>query len=93
MKILNKSEQKEIYINLLKEQLATIRNMIKEAKVSLSAAEQKKTETMLLRVLNMANNYNLSFDKCGEEIKNILQSPRPVSKLQEYCQSFFCFCS
>lgn len=89
MKILNKSEQKEIYINLLKEQLATIRNMIKEAKVSLSAAEQKKTETMLLRVLNMANNYNLSFDKCGEEIKNILQSPRPVSKLQEYCQSFF----
>lgn len=89
MKILNKSEQKEIYINLLKEQLVTTRNLIKEAKVSFSTTEQKKIENMLLRILNMANNYNLSFDKCREEIEKILKSPQAVFKLQEYCQNFF----
>lgn len=89
MKILNKSEQKEIYINLLKEQLATTRQLIKNSKVLFSDKEQKKAEIMLLRVLNMANNYNIPFEKCVDEIKNVLQAPSGISALAKYCQSFF----
>ena len=89
MKILNKSEQKEIYVNLLKEQLEQARMLLKESGVSFSLPEQKKAETLLLRVFNTANNYNISLDDCVNEVKTVLKSSKAIDKLHEYCQNFF----
>ena len=48
MKILNKSEQKEIYVNLLKEQLEQARMLLKESGVSFSLPEQKKSRNIVI---------------------------------------------
>ena len=89
MKILNKSQQKEIYVNLLQQQLAAVREILAETSISFPSDEKKDLEKTILRLMNMANNYNISFDDYAEEIKCILSNPHAVSEMKKFSKSFF----
>ena len=89
MKFLSKAEQKEIYINLLKEQKQQAQKIIEESVVELKPKQKQEAEILILRAINISNNYNVSFDTIAEEIKTQLKSHEAISSLKQYCHKLF----
>ncbi len=89
MKILTPEEQKEIYKNLLKRQIALAQNLLMEAKVSCKPVMQKELETMIVRALHTSYNYNVDAAGVIEDIKQILQEKNPYINLKKYSKNLY----
>lgn len=89
MKILTPEEQKEIYKNLLKRQIALAQNLLMEAKISCKPVMQKELETIIVRALNTSYNYNVDAAGVIEDIKQILQEKNPYINLKKYSKNLY----
>lgn len=89
MKILTPEEQKEIYKNLLKRQIALAQNLLIESKVSCKPVMQKELETLIVRALHTSYNYNVDAAGVIEDIKQILQEKNPYLSLKKYSKNLY----
>ncbi len=89
MKILTPEEQKEIYKNLLKRQIALAQNLLTESKVSCKPVMQKELETLIVRALHTSYNYNVDASGVIEDIKQILQEKSPYLSLKKYSKNLY----